>query len=128
VKNFTAFIFPNQLARLPYLARVVILDALYWLLVQWKRSLPPELTDTELIQFIVGCLVLAGYLTFFVIVPRLRDTGASVWSAIFGLAPFIWPLVHLILAIQPSKREMVADRPNQSLQPTVAALTPRIPL
>jgi hypothetical protein len=96
----------------------VILDALYWLLVQWKRSLPVELTDIQLAQFIGGCLLLAVYLTFFVIVPRLRDIGTTVWLAIFGLAPFIWPLVHLILAIQPRKREMAIDRPNRALQPT----------
>jgi hypothetical protein len=118
VNDFIALIFPKRLARLSYLARIVILDLLYWLLVQWKRSLPLELTDTQLAQFIGGCLVLAVYLTFFVIVPRLRDIGTSIWLAIFGLAPFIWPLVHLILAIQPPKREIVANRPNQSLGPT----------
>jgi hypothetical protein len=118
VNDFVASAFPKRLGRLSYLVRVVILDALYWLLVQWKRSLPLELSDTQLTQFIAGCLVLAVYLTFFVIVPRLRDIGTTVWLAIFGLAPFIWPLVHLILAIQPRKRAMAIDRPNQALQPT----------
>jgi uncharacterized membrane protein YhaH (DUF805 family) len=109
VSSFVDTVFPKRLPRLPFVVRIVIIDVLFWSLVQWKRSLPLPMTDVQLWMFISGCLVIAVYSTFFAIVPRLRDAGSSAWWAAVGLVPIVWILVHLILAIVPPKAEVATN-------------------
>jgi uncharacterized membrane protein YhaH (DUF805 family) len=106
VNDFLAFAFSKRLQRLSYFVRIFVVDVMFWLLVQWKRSLTLPLTDVQLWEFITPCIFLAVYSTLFAIAPRLRDAGSSVWLAILGLAPFVWPLVHVIVGLLPPKRDV----------------------
>jgi uncharacterized membrane protein YhaH (DUF805 family) len=117
VSNLPTTVFPKRLSRLPYLLRIVIIYVLFWVLGQWKRSLALPLTDAQLWEFISGCVCVALYSTVFVIVPRLRDSGLEWWYVVLSFVPLLSWVVLIILAIQPSRAEVVAKPPDPLLEP-----------
>ena len=66
------FVFPKRLARLGYIWRILLTNATVAIVLASAPS--PEQVSTML-----GLLVLFGYQFFFVLLPRVRDTGMSGW-------------------------------------------------
>src|SRR4051812_19360710 len=116
--SLPATVFPKDLTRLPYLLRIVIVHVLSWLLGRLKRSWMLPLTELQLWELLSGGVIITIYSTFFVILPRLRDSGLEWWYVLLSLVPILDWVVQVVLAIQPSKAEIAAKPCNPSLEPT----------
>jgi hypothetical protein len=76
------------------------------------------LTEAQLWELLSGSVIITIYSTLFVILPRLRDSGLEWWYVLLSLVPILDWVVHVVLAIQPSKSEVAAKASNLSLEPT----------
>jgi uncharacterized membrane protein YhaH (DUF805 family) len=107
--NLEEGVFPRRLHRLDYLIRIVVADACLWLLLNITSPSDPTLGGLRLVAIVLGSLVVSMYSLFFVLLPRVRDSGWNSWSVILGLFPYIGPLFHLLLLFIPPKRNIMDE-------------------
>jgi uncharacterized membrane protein YhaH (DUF805 family) len=80
VKPLLQFFFPSRLARVSYLIRATIYDGLaYYLYPSVVIGKFPE---------ILAFVLIAIYVIWFVMLPRIRDTGMSAYWIILAFVPF----------------------------------------
>lgn len=84
------FFFPKRLHRLAYFIRLMASNLCLALLL---GSSSPNGQPYPL----VGVILLALYSLFFILLPRLRDTGMSGWWVILSLVPIVYVFLGIIL-------------------------------
>jgi uncharacterized membrane protein YhaH (DUF805 family) len=109
VNRFEEILFPQRLHRLDYFVRILVADAILWLLLNSTSPSDPTLGGLRLAGIFLGLFVLGIYSLFFVLLPRTRDVGWNSWLVIIGLFPYIGLLLHLVLLFVPPKRDVANE-------------------
>jgi uncharacterized membrane protein YhaH (DUF805 family) len=103
------FIFPRRIQRLGYLWRILTTNLGVGLIL--ASSSPFENLYAWL-----GLIALFAYQFFFILLPRVRDTGMSGWWVLLSLVPFVYVFLTIILLFRPSEYhfERSADAVQQT--------------
>jgi hypothetical protein len=111
MRYLTTFVFPAHLDRLDYAWRV--LATTLGLVVLAHFALVGYQTPMERLPKEVGFIVLLFYQVVFVLLPRVRAAGLSVWCLPLCMLPFVYLALMFFLAIRPSGHD--ADYPMRSV-------------
>jgi len=111
MNRFEEIVFPRRLHRIAYLIRIIVADLCLWLLLS-RISLKDHLgmVSLHLLGFCVGAFFIGVYSLFFVLLPRVTDSGWSAWWIVLGVFPYVSPLFHFVMLFIPSADEVA----NQS--------------
>ena len=90
------FIFPKRIQRLGYLWRILATNLGVGLI--FASSSPFENPSASL-----GLIALLAYQFFFVLLPRVRDTGMSGLWVLLSLVPIVYIFLGIILVFRPSE-------------------------
>jgi uncharacterized membrane protein YhaH (DUF805 family) len=90
------FIFPSRIQRLDYLWRILTTNLAVGLIL--ASSSPFENLSAWL-----GLIALFAYQLFFILLPRVRDTGMSGWWVLLSLVPIVYIFLGIILVFRPSE-------------------------
>ena len=83
-------IFPKRLHRLAYFLRLLTSNIAIGLIFAFN-------SPSDQLFPILGAIALAVYQLFFVLLPRVRDTGMSGWWVVLSLVPVIYVFLGIIL-------------------------------
>lgn len=107
------FLFPKYLARLSYFLRTLFCDALLVYLYSDEWGETPA--------GIVAIIALLLYMSFFVLLPRIRDIGLSAGWTILAFIPYVSSLLGVLLLF---RRSNPANNPLFQRPPGPAPVQP----
>jgi|SRR5215475_3064143 len=104
MRRIVEFIFPKRIHRLSFLVRFLATNLLgFWLIVALSSrhliSPIPVMTVPfeENWYCYVALFAFGTYMLLFVVLPRVRDTGMSVWWVLLSLFPVVNGFLYLFL-------------------------------
>ena len=87
------FIFPKRLHRLGYLWRILTTNIAAAMIVASSSSI-------EQLYPALGLLAICVYQLFFILLPRVRDTGMSGWWVLLSVVPIVYIFLTIILVFR----------------------------
>ena len=87
------FLFPKRLHRLGYLWRILATNLGAGVIVA-------STSPMEQIAPMLGLVALCVYQFFFILLPRVRDTGMSGWWILLSLVPIVYVCLTIILVFR----------------------------
>jgi len=94
LKSFIALLFPTRLARISYLIRLLICNLYLFFII-------PGILEHRLPECL-GLIAIFIYTNWFIILPRLRDTGMSAYWIILTFIPYVGIFFSLALMFRPT--------------------------
>ena len=96
------FFFPQSLRRLPYLIRSLVIACLMGLLLPLHEASSPEFTDNYIAWLAAGVGLLT-YQVIYIMRPRCKDAGVSLWFLALIFVPLIDGLFAIFLLFARSR-------------------------
>ena len=89
----TEFIFPKRLHRLGYIWRILATNLTAGVIIA-------STSPTEQLPTMLGLIAICVYQFFFILLPRVRDTGMSGWWVLLSVVPFVYVFLTIILVFR----------------------------
>ncbi|MDR3406036.1 MAG: DUF805 domain-containing protein [Chthoniobacter sp.] len=94
MRTVIEFLFPKRLARLSYFFRTLLCNGVLLFLYQDLSA--------ESLSAILALILVLLYTAFFVILPRIRDTGMSAGWIVLAFIPYLSSFLAIVLLFRRS--------------------------